>query len=78
MSTYHHAYPEGLLVVERENRESLLLIGARSRPQKTKTGAKRIHRKRGGEGGGRGGEKETAGVRDVRRRRGIEVFRLRS
>lgn len=56
MSTYHHAYPEGLLVVERENRESLLLIGARSRPQKTKTGAKRIHRKRG-EGGREGGKR---------------------
>lgn len=52
----HHAYPEGLLVVERENRESLLLIGARSRPQKKKkTGAKRMRRKRGE---GRDGKKK--------------------
>lgn len=41
----HHAYPEGLLLVERENRESLLLIGARSRPRK-KTGVKGMHRKK--------------------------------
>lgn len=51
----HHAYPEGLLVVERENRESLLLIGARSRPQKKKTGAKRMYRKREGRAGKRNG-----------------------
>lgn len=41
----HHAYFEGLLLVERENRESLLLIGARNRPHK-KTGVKGMHRKK--------------------------------
>lgn len=55
----HHACLEGLLLAERENRESFLLIGARSCPHK-KTGVKRMHRKRSETG------KKMEGVGDVR------------
>jgi len=36
----HSAYPEGLRLVERENRESLLLIGARSWSRKEELACK--------------------------------------
>lgn len=68
----HHAYPEGLLLVERENRESLLLIGARNRPRK-KTGVKGDAQEEEVKRG-----KEMGGVGDVRGRAGDRVFRSRS